>query len=89
MPIERALKILVTITLTAVMVATGLGVSFSEIASVAKDRRVVVRAIVANYVFVPALTVVLILLFRAEPMVAVGYLAGSTEIKNGLSHLPK
>jgi BASS family bile acid:Na+ symporter len=74
MTIDRALNILVTITLIAMMVATGLGVRFSEIAAVAKDRRLVVRGIVANYGLVPAVTVVLLLLFRAESMVAVGFL---------------
>jgi bile acid:Na+ symporter, BASS family len=74
MTIDRALNIRVTITLIAMMVATGFGVRFSEIAAVAKDRRLVVRGIVANYVFVPAVTVVLLLLLHAEPMVAVGFL---------------
>jgi bile acid:Na+ symporter, BASS family len=74
MTIDRALNILVTITLIAMMVATGLGVRFSEIAAVAKDRRLVVRGIVANYGLVPAVTVVPLLLFRAESMVAVGFL---------------
>jgi BASS family bile acid:Na+ symporter len=56
------------------MAATGLGVTFGDLARVARDWRLVVRAALANYVLVPAATVGLLLLFGAQPMVAAGFL---------------
>src|SRR5205823_6151747 len=74
MTIDRLLNVLVTITLIEMMVAIGLGVTFVDLAGVARNWRLVARAILANYVCVPAATVGLLLLFDAHPMVAVGFL---------------
>jgi BASS family bile acid:Na+ symporter len=75
------INLLATVTLFELMGSIGLGVSFTEIASVARDWRLVGRAALANYVGVPALAVGLLLLFRPHslepeqfPLVAAGFL---------------
>jgi bile acid:Na+ symporter, BASS family len=69
------IKILVSITLIEMMVAIGLGVSFAELAAVARNWRLVTKAALANYLCVPAVTVGLLLLFHpADPMVPAGFL---------------
>jgi BASS family bile acid:Na+ symporter len=55
-------------------VAVGLGVPLAELTRVARDGRLVARALLANYLVVPAVAVGLLLLFRAHPMVAAGFL---------------
>jgi BASS family bile acid:Na+ symporter len=73
--IERTINILVTITLIEMMVAVGLGVTIREMVSVVKNWRLVMRATLANYVCVPAVTVGLLILFHpADPMVSAGFL---------------
>jgi bile acid:Na+ symporter, BASS family len=74
MTIDRLINIVVTVTLIEMMVAIGLGVTFAELAGVARNGRLVARAGLANYVFVPAVAVGLLLLFHAHPMVAAGFL---------------
>jgi BASS family bile acid:Na+ symporter len=56
------------------MVAIGLGVTFAELASVARKGGLVTRAVLANYVAVPAAALGLLLLFRAKPEPAAGFL---------------
>jgi BASS family bile acid:Na+ symporter len=74
MTTDRLLNILVTGTCIEMVVAVGLGVPLAELTRVARDRRLVVRALLANYVAVPGVAVGLLLLFHAEPMVAAGFL---------------
>ena len=74
MLMDRLINILVTVTLIELMVAIGLGVTFAEVIGVARNRRLVFQAALANYVCVPAAAVVLLLLFRAEALVAAGFL---------------
>jgi BASS family bile acid:Na+ symporter len=75
MTIEQVINVLVTVTLVEMMVAVGLGVSFAELAAVARDWRLVAKAALANYACVPAAAVGLLLLFRpADPMVPAGFL---------------
>jgi bile acid:Na+ symporter, BASS family len=74
MSIDRLTNLLVTITLIEMMVAVGLRVTFSQIIETARDWQFVTRAAVANYVLVPAVAVILLLLFHADPMVAAGFL---------------
>jgi BASS family bile acid:Na+ symporter len=74
MTTDQLINALVTITLVEMMVATGLGVTFVDLAGVAGNGSLVARAAVANYVCVPAATVGLLLLFGAHPMVAAGFL---------------
>jgi BASS family bile acid:Na+ symporter len=75
------IRLLAAATLFELMVALGLGVTFSEVAGVARKGRLLGRAALANYVFVPALAVGLLLLFQSHslepeqfPFVAAGFL---------------
>lgn len=72
MSLDRAINILVTIALVEMMVRVGLRVTFADLASTAKNWRLVARATVANYVLVPAVTVILLMLFHVGAMVARG-----------------
>ncbi|HKQ47937.1 MAG TPA: bile acid:sodium symporter [Phycisphaerae bacterium] len=74
MSLERITNLLVTITLIEMMLAIGLGVTFAELGAVARNRGLLLRAALANYVCVPAFTVALLFLFHAQPMVAAGFL---------------
>ena len=74
MSIDGIINLLAAITLFEMMATIGLGVTVGEIVAVARDWRTVTRAGFANYVFVPAAAVVLLLLFHAAPLVAAGFL---------------
>jgi BASS family bile acid:Na+ symporter len=74
MTIDQVINLLVTITLIEMMVAIGLSVTFADLAGVARNWRLITRAVLANYVCVPAATVGLLFLFKAQPMVAAGFL---------------
>jgi BASS family bile acid:Na+ symporter len=74
MSLDRAINILVTITLIEMMVLAGVRVKFAELAQTAGNWRLVARVAVANYVLVPAVTVALLMLFHAGAMVAAGFL---------------
>src|SRR5262249_49460579 len=74
MSLDRAINVLVTITLIEMMVLVGLRVTFADLASTAKNWRLVVRAAVANYVLVPAVTVALLMSFNVSAMVASGFI---------------
>lgn len=74
MSLDQFLNLLVTTTLTAMMVTVGLQVTVTELAHALADYRTLLRAGVANYLFVPALTILLLVGFDANPMVAAGFL---------------
>lgn len=74
MTIDRWTSPLITLTLVEMMIAVGLRVSLAEVMSAAKDWRLLFRAAIANYLAVPAATVLLLLTFRANPMPAAGFL---------------
>ena len=74
MSIDELLNLLALITLVELMVTIGLGVKFADVARVARDGHVVVRAVLANYICVPAAAVALLLLFQPHPLVAAGFL---------------
>lgn len=74
MSMDRLINILVMITLIEMMVAVGMSVTLADLLGVARNWRLVTRAALANYVCVPAVTVGLLLLFGAQPMVAAGFL---------------
>jgi BASS family bile acid:Na+ symporter len=73
MTTDQLINVFVTITLVAMMAAAGLGVSVSDLMGVARNWRLVARAILANYGCVPAIAVGLLLLLGARPMVAAGF----------------
>jgi BASS family bile acid:Na+ symporter len=69
------INILVPITLIEMMIAIGLGVPLSELAAVARNWRLLTKAALANYFWVPLVTVGLLLVFRpADAMVPAGFL---------------
>jgi BASS family bile acid:Na+ symporter len=72
--IDRLINVLVTVTLIEMMAAIGLGVALADLVAVARNGRLLARAVLANYVLVPAATVGLLLFFRPDPMVAAGFL---------------
>lgn len=70
----KALNILAIVTLVEMMIFIGLGASVSDVVNTVKNWRLVARGILANYILFPALTIGLLLLFRAQPLVAVGFM---------------
>jgi BASS family bile acid:Na+ symporter len=74
MTVDRLINILAAITLIEMMVTIGLGVTLSDVLRVVRSWGLVVRAVLANYILVPAAAVGLLLLFHANPMVAAGFL---------------
>ena len=60
------------VTLIELMLAIGFGTKFADVSAVVRDWRAVVRAGMANYLLVPVAAVVLVLLFRVQPIVAAG-----------------
>jgi BASS family bile acid:Na+ symporter len=74
MSLDRLINILVTITLVEMMMLIGFRATFAELVHTARNWRLVARAVAANYLFVPAATVALLVLFEAAPMVAAGFL---------------
>lgn len=74
MSVDRLINLLVTVTLIEMMVTVGLRVTFAELVETAGNWRLVARAALANYLLVPAITILLLLLFQAQPMVAAGFL---------------
>jgi BASS family bile acid:Na+ symporter len=74
MTMDQLINVLVTVTLIEMMVAIGLGVTWVDLLGVARNWRLVMQATLANYVCVPAVTVGLLLLFGAHPLVAAGFL---------------
>ena len=74
MSLDRLINILVTITLIEMMVLIGLRVTFAEIAGIVRDWRLVARAVAANYLFVPLVSIALLIWFDASPAVAAGFL---------------
>jgi BASS family bile acid:Na+ symporter len=74
MTVDRLINILAAITLIEMMVTIGLGVTLSDVLRVVRSWGLVARAVLANYLLVPAAAVGLLLLFHANPMVAAGFL---------------
>jgi len=74
MSLDRLLNVLVIITLIEMMVLVGLGVTFAELVDTGRNWRLVARAMAANYLFVPGIAIVLLILFAATPAVASGFL---------------
>jgi BASS family bile acid:Na+ symporter len=77
MTVDRLINILAAITLIEMMVTIGLGVTLPEVLRVSRSWGLVARAVLANYILVPAAAVGLLLLFRANPMVAAGLLVAA------------
>jgi BASS family bile acid:Na+ symporter len=75
MTLDQFINILVTVMVIEMMVAAGLGVSIAELTGVARNWRLMLQAGLANYICVPAATVVLLILVRpADPLISAGFL---------------
>lgn len=74
MSADRWINLLILITLIEMMFAVGLGTAPRDVLAAIKQWRLMLRAAVANYVLVPAVTVALLLAFQARPMAAAGFL---------------
>ncbi len=74
MTVNQLINILAGITLLEMMVTIGLGVKVSDVLDVGRSWTLMARALVANYVLVPAAAVALLVLFGANPLVAAGLL---------------
>lgn len=72
MTIDRLINLLALVTLIELMITIGLGATVEAVWAVVRDWRGMLRAAAANYIVVPAAAVGLVMLFRAEPMVAAG-----------------
>ena len=70
----RLINALAAITLIEMMFTLGLGLTTSAVLNATKNGRLIVRALVASYVVVPAVAVALLIVFDASPMVAAGLL---------------
>jgi BASS family bile acid:Na+ symporter len=67
-------KLLTSAGLIATMLAIGLKAQWADVLSSARQARLVVLALVANFLLVRAATMGLLWLFSREPMIAVGFL---------------
>jgi len=67
MKVDRLINILAAITLIEMMVTIGLGVTLSDVLRVSRSWSLVARAVLANYILVPAAAVGLLLLFEPIP----------------------
>jgi bile acid:Na+ symporter, BASS family len=74
MAVDQLVNLLAAVTLIEMMVTLGLGVRASDVLSVGKQVDLLFRALLANYIVVPAAALALLLLFHATPMVAAGLL---------------
>ena len=67
-------KWLVSITLIEMMVAIGMGVTWNGLVLVAKNRRLILASVFANYFCVPAAGLVLVHLLNSAPLTSAGFL---------------
>jgi BASS family bile acid:Na+ symporter len=75
MTLDGLINVLVTVLLVEMMIAIGLGVTLAELSDVVRNGRLPGLTLLANYIFFPAITVGLLLLFRpADPTVSIGFL---------------
>jgi BASS family bile acid:Na+ symporter len=70
----KLINLLAFVTLFQMMVTIGLRVAIGELTAVAQNGWLVGRALVANYILVPAVTIALLMLLRPHPLVAAGFL---------------
>ncbi len=75
MPVNtsRALAILNVSALVAMMLSMGLGVSGGALLASVRPARRLVLGLIANFVLLPAVTLGLLRLFHADPMIAAGF----------------
>jgi BASS family bile acid:Na+ symporter len=74
MIVDVLLKLLTVTALIAMMLSMGLKVRVEEVAASLRKPRLVFAGLLANYVFVPAVTIALLYQFDTDVMVSVGFL---------------
>jgi BASS family bile acid:Na+ symporter len=72
--IETLINLLNVAALMVIMVSMGLQVTFAEVATVARQVRLVLAGLAANFLLVPLVTILLLFLFRSDALVAAGFL---------------
>src|SRR5689334_16338310 len=77
MSLDQAINVLASATLLEMMVAIGLGVSCADLLRVARDGRLVLKALLASYALVPAAAAGLLILFGPDPFVPAGFLVAA------------
>jgi len=73
MDIATLVKPLNIAALVVIMLSMGLNVKFEEVLASTRQPRPVLLGLIANFALVPAVTLALLLLFHADPMVSVGF----------------
>jgi BASS family bile acid:Na+ symporter len=71
---SKFIAVLNTSSLVVMMLSIGLRVSGGEILASARPARRLVLGLIANFALLPAVTIALLHLFHADPMIAVGFL---------------
>ena len=67
------LSILVSLTLVEMMFAMGLRLTFTGLKEVAQGNRwLLIRALFANFIIIPLMTLLIILIFHVPPMIGIG-----------------
>ena len=74
MDLALLVKLLTLVGLIAIMLSMGLKVTWEEVMASARRIRLVVLALVANFVLVPAVAIGLLYVFAPNPIVSVGFL---------------
>jgi BASS family bile acid:Na+ symporter len=77
MVIDQVVSLLAAVTLVEMMITLGLGVDASDVIAIGKRPNLLLRALVANYIFVPLLALGWLVFFHATPMVAAGFLVAA------------
>ena len=71
--LTHSINVLIPATLIVMMLRIGLDVAIAEVASTARNPRLIVLAMLANYLCVPALTVVLLLALNTQPIISIAF----------------
>jgi len=71
---DRLINILAAVTLIELMLSIGLGATVAQVGRAARDWRGLARALVSNYVLVPAIALGLVMWFNPGPMIGAGVL---------------
>jgi bile acid:Na+ symporter, BASS family len=74
MDATSVVKILTVTGLIAIMLSMGFKVRFEEVVASLRQPQLIFLGLLANFVLVPAVTIVLLYLFNPNPMVTVGFL---------------
>jgi bile acid:Na+ symporter, BASS family len=72
--IATLINLLNLAALMAIMGAMGLQVTFAEVAASARQARLVLAGLAANFVLVPLVTILLLLLFQVDALISAGFL---------------